>query len=84
MLMFQMLVIYLPWLQRVFQTEALSLGDLAFISFVAASMVVLDTVRKVLFPDRPQDSPVGYFSLHVAACFATVSTLLAISGQALP
>eukprot|EP00903_Cladosiphon_okamuranus_P015918 g14703.t1 len=48
----QMLVVYLPWLQSVFQTEALSLNDLAFIVFVTSSMVGLDTARKLLFPDR--------------------------------
>ncbi|CAM9663245.1 unnamed protein product [Scytosiphon promiscuus] len=54
----QMLVVYLPWLQQVFQTEALSLSDLAFIVFVASSMVGLDTARKVLFPDRQGEAPV--------------------------
>eukprot|EP00752_Nemacystus_decipiens_P005424 g4916.t2 len=48
----QMLVVYLPWLQRVFQTEALSANDLAFIVFVASSIVALDTARKLVFPDR--------------------------------
>lgn len=54
-----MLVVYLPWLQRVFQTEALSLGDLLSISLVACSMVILDTARKMFFPDRLQESPVS-------------------------
>ncbi|CAM9720643.1 unnamed protein product [Pylaiella littoralis] len=54
----QMLVVYLPWLQHVFQTEALSLNDLAFIAFVASSVVALDTARKLLFPDRQGDNPV--------------------------
>lgn len=54
-----MLVVYIPWLQRIFQTEALSLGDLVFIVVVASSMVVLDTARKVFFPDTDgQDSQV--------------------------
>ncbi|CBJ31177.1 testis secretory pathway calcium transporting ATPase [Ectocarpus siliculosus] len=54
----QMLVVYVPWLQQIFQTEALSLNDLAFIVFVASSMVALDTARKVLFPDRQGEAPV--------------------------
>lgn len=54
-----MLVIYLPWLQRVFQTEALSLHDLVFIFFVTSSMVVLDTARKMFFPDRQQEQQVS-------------------------
>ncbi|CAM9587881.1 unnamed protein product, partial [Laminaria digitata] len=54
----QMLVIYLPWLQQVFQTEALSLHDLVFITFVASSIVLLDTARKVLFPDHQGESSV--------------------------
>lgn len=55
----QMLVVYLPWLQNVFQTEALSLNDLAFIVFVASSIVALDTARKLLFPDREGETPVS-------------------------
>lgn len=55
----QMLVVYLPWLQQVFQTEALSLGDLVFIVFVASSMVGLDTARKLLFPDRQGEASVS-------------------------
>lgn len=51
----QMLVVYMPWLQQIFQTEALSLGDLVFIVVVTSSMVVLDTARKVFFPDTDTD-----------------------------
>lgn len=58
----QMLVVYLPWLQRVFQTEGLSLNDLLFILLLTSSMVVLDTARKVLFPDRLQEPHVSYES----------------------
>lgn len=66
-----MFVIYLPWLQRVFQTEALSLVDLLFIAFVASSMVVLDTARKVLFPDRQQDSPVRFPTISKSPTLVT-------------
>lgn len=55
-----MLVVYLPWLQRVFQTEELSLNDLLYIFLLTSSMVVLDTARKMLFPDRLQEAHVSY------------------------
>lgn len=55
-----MLVIYLPWLQQVFQTEALSLHDLVFITFVTSSMLILDTARKVLFPDHQGEPSVSF------------------------
>ncbi|KAG5184494.1 testis secretory pathway calcium transporting ATPase [Tribonema minus] len=42
----QLAVIYLPPLQRVFQTEALSPWDLAFIACLASSLALLDTLRK--------------------------------------
>jgi P-type Ca2+ transporter type 2C len=42
----QLAVIYFPPLQRVFQTEALSLMDITFILCLAFTLVVLDTVRK--------------------------------------
>merc|ERR1712146_572995 len=44
----QMLVIYWPPMQRVFQTEALSFGDLGFILALTSSMLVLDTIRKAI------------------------------------
>ena len=43
----QLLVIYWAPMQGVFQTEALSLGDLAFILCLTSSMLVLDTLRKL-------------------------------------
>jgi Ca2+-transporting ATPase len=46
----QLAVIYLPPLQRVFQTVSLSPADLLYIVLIASSMVVLDTVRKRYFP----------------------------------
>lgn len=55
----QMLVVYCPPLQQIFQTEALSLHDLVYIVFVASSMVALDTARKLLFPDRQQEMSVS-------------------------
>lgn len=42
----QLAVIYLPPLQSVFQTEALSLADLFFIVCLSSTVLLLDTVRK--------------------------------------
>ena len=75
----QMLVIYVPWLQRIFQTEALSLSDLAYIIVVTSSMVVLDTARKVLFPDR-QESQVGSF--HLKSAYWRYSVQFTPNGEA--
>ncbi len=44
----QMLVIYLPPLQAVFQTEALSVIDLLLLISIASSVFVLDEIRKLL------------------------------------
>ena len=43
----QLLVIYFPPLQAVFQTEALSRGDLLFLATLASSVLVLDELRKL-------------------------------------
>ena len=42
----QLLVIYLPWLQDVFQTEALGLVDLIFLVGLASSVFWVDEARK--------------------------------------
>lgn len=42
----QFAVIYLPPLQSVFQTEALSLGDLFLIVCLSSTVLLLDTIRK--------------------------------------
>ncbi|KAK7756861.1 High affinity Ca2+/Mn2+ P-type ATPase-like protein [Diatrype stigma] len=42
----QLLVIYLPWLQDVFQTEALSLGDLVRLVVLASAVFWVDEARK--------------------------------------
>ena len=43
----QMLVIYFPPLQAVFQTEALLLSDLALLACVASTVLIFDEVRKL-------------------------------------
>ena len=42
----QMLVIYFPPLQAVFQTEALLLSDLALLACIASSVLIFDELRK--------------------------------------
>ena len=44
----QLAVIYWAPMQAVFQTEALSLNDLGFITALTSSMIVLDTARKIM------------------------------------
>ena len=46
----QMLVVYFPPLQSVFRTESLSARDMGYIFSLTSSMLVLDTVRKNVFP----------------------------------
>lgn len=45
----QLMVIYFPPLQEVFQTEALSFLDLVYIFILGSMVLVLDTLRKKLF-----------------------------------
>ena len=44
----QMLVIYFPPLQAVFQTEALLLSDLALLACIASTVLLLDELRKFI------------------------------------
>lgn len=44
----QMAVIYLPFLQRIFQTEGLGLWDLVFLAGIASSVFWIDEARKFL------------------------------------
>eukprot|EP01084_Bolivina_argentea_P072574 131779_1 len=51
----QLMVIYFPPFQRIFQTEALPLSDLAIVTFLtSSSMFALDTFRKVFWPSDSQ------------------------------
>lgn len=45
----QLLVIYWPPLQEIFQTEALAMGDLLYIVFLSTFILWLDTLRKHFF-----------------------------------
>merc|ERR1712176_1191336 len=42
----QLLVIYFPPLQEVFQTEALGIADLTYIILLSSTVLMLDTIRK--------------------------------------
>ncbi|KAL5467345.1 hypothetical protein EMCRGX_G031558 [Ephydatia muelleri] len=44
----QLLVIYFPLLQAIFQTEALSLGDMVFLTFLTSSVWVIDELKKLV------------------------------------
>lgn len=44
----QLLVIYLPWLQEVFQTEAIALGDLIRLLLLCSTVFWADELRKYL------------------------------------
>lgn len=45
-LLCQLLVIYLPWLQEIFQTESLTIGDLFRLVVLCSSVFWVDEVRK--------------------------------------
>jgi len=60
----QLLVVYFPPLQEVFQTEALSLWDWLLIVSLASTVLVVDEVRKVfvrrrLPPPGPREKAIG-------------------------
>jgi magnesium-transporting ATPase (P-type) len=54
----QLMVIYFPPLQEVFQTEALSVYDLFYIVLLSSSILMLDTLRKKFFASVCTD-PIG-------------------------
>ncbi|KAJ3344324.1 High affinity Ca2+/Mn2+ P-type ATPase-like protein [Gonapodya sp. JEL0774] len=54
----QLLVIYLPLLQSVFQTEALPLSDLLHIALVASTVLWIDEMRKYAEKRRSRNSGV--------------------------
>ena len=54
----QLAVIYLPFLQSIFQTEALSVGDLLFITLLSSTVFWADEARK-LYVKRSSSSSVA-------------------------
>ncbi|KAI7864906.1 PMR1-type calcium-transporting P-type ATPase [Spinellus fusiger] len=64
-LLAQMMVIYLPFFQSIFQTEALSLYDLLKITLISSSVFIVDELRKQwvahgLSVSRDRRSPLKY------------------------
>uniref|UniRef100_A0A7R9U9C9 Calcium-transporting ATPase n=1 Tax=Pinguiococcus pyrenoidosus TaxID=172671 RepID=A0A7R9U9C9_9STRA len=53
----QLAVIYVPFFQRIFQTEALTMGDLLYVCSIASLLLLLDAVRKIM--QRRYDSTSG-------------------------
>lgn len=53
----QLCAIYVPFLQSVFQTEALSFGDLVRLFFITSSVFIGDEVRKYLMRRRSSSNP---------------------------
>ena len=51
----QMLVIYAPPLQSVFQTEALGMIDLLLLISIASSVFILDEIRKLFLKLRTRN-----------------------------
>ncbi|XP_067937726.1 calcium-transporting ATPase type 2C member 1-like [Watersipora subatra] len=58
----QLLVIYFPLLQAVFQTEALTCFDLVFLLCLTSSVFVVSEMRKVLFPSTNHTVSQGLIS----------------------
>lgn len=52
----QLLVVYFPPLQKVFQTESLRLIDLLYILMLSSTVLLLDTIRKKFFIHYFSDS----------------------------
>lgn len=46
----QLLVVFWPPLQSVFQTEGLTLRDMGYIVLLSSNVILMDTIRKVCFP----------------------------------
>jgi len=81
----QFLVIYFPPLQEVFQTEALSFWDLCYISALASSLLLLDTLRKVFFrPQQPTggEYPYSHFSFALTDAWHKLVARMQWSGGA--
>lgn len=60
----QLLVVYMPGLQGVFQTEALSLGDVLFLACLTSTVFLVDEARKAL-RGRRVGREMGGYSRHV-------------------
>lgn len=61
-LMGQLAVIYVPFVQNIFQTEALSFGDLVFLTCLASSVLWADEVYKYVRRIHQVDSTTAYLN----------------------
>lgn len=61
-LMGQFAVIYIPFVQNIFQTEALSFGDLVFLTCLASSVLWADEVYKYVRRIHQVDSTTAYLN----------------------
>jgi len=79
----QFLVIYFRPLQEIFQTEALSFSDLLYIFLLASSLLVLDTIRKVMFrPAQPTGREYPYSQYHISDAWRKLAARLHWTGGA--
>lgn len=63
----QLCVVYVPPLQAIFQTEALTLNDWLFIVCITAPVLLLDELFKALQRDRMQAANFALHSVHVGS-----------------
>ncbi|SJM84511.1 probable Calcium-transporting ATPase 1 [Zygosaccharomyces bailii] len=56
----QMCAIYVPFFQKVFKTESLSLGDLFFLLAISSSVFVADEIRKLWVKRNARQDPFYY------------------------
>lgn len=61
----QMAVVYLPFLQRIFQTEGLYFGDLLLLLAIASCVFWVDEVRKFLRVRHRRQQRLGGYSGNV-------------------
>ncbi|KAK3337428.1 hypothetical protein B0T19DRAFT_447972 [Cercophora scortea] len=75
----QLLVIYFPWLQEVFQTEALGLFDLVSLMALCSTPAMVDTTAVLRAASSPADIRTALASLHTRESKLTgrLSALLA-------
>lgn len=56
----QMCAIYIPFFQRIFKTESLSIGDLFFLAFISSSVFIIDEIRKYWMRKNAHTDPLRY------------------------
>lgn len=64
----QLLIVFAPPIQKVFQTEAISFKDMMYIAMLSSTVLWLDTARKLFFPTVFNDD---YKTSHVVTKLGT-------------